>query len=152
MIFKTASEAKLMETQPDNGMWIEGRPDFADWQFGKTRLAKHPKYVYGTSRQSMLIHKIAYVTAHWYEAHYDRMLRLETPNLVATALCGQIFFVQLRHDRRKFTASMCEIPKPDAVLCGACHGEPRPFGKYGKPPCSKEIAKVRLGCLVRGKS
>ena len=130
--------------------WIEGRPDFGNHSFGQTVLAKHPKYVYSTSRGAMLIHKVLYVKAYWYEPMYDRLLRLETPKLVAVANCQQAFFIHLPRDRRKFRASFCEVPKPDAVLCGACHGEPRPFGKRGKPPCSKELAKIRLGCSVRG--
>lgn len=131
--------------------WVEGRPDFRDHAFGITTMAKHPKYVYGVSHNSMLIHKVSRVEAHWYEARYDRLLRLETPKLIAKTVCQQHFFIQMPHDRRHFTASFCEIPKPDAVLCGACYGKPRPFGKHGKPPCSKELARVRLGCLTRAR-
>ncbi len=131
--------------------WINGRPDLADQSFGQTVIAKHPKYVYSTSHGAMLMHKILYVKAYWYEAQYDRLLRLETPELIAVAVCQQAFFIHLPHDERKFRASFCDLPKPEAVLCGACHGEPRPFGKRGKPPCSKELAKIRLGCLMRGR-
>ena len=132
--------------------WIEGRPDFRDHSFGITKLKDFPKYVYGTAGNALLIHKVSSVEAYWYEPDYGRMLRLETPKLIARSVCQQSFFIHLPRSRQKFKAVMCEVPKPDAVLCGACHGQPRPFGRHGKPPCSKEMAKIRLGCLTRGRS
>ena len=129
--------------------YVEGRPDFANHSFGITRLKDYPKYVYGMAGNALLVHKVAYVEAYWYEPQYDRMLRLETPKLIARSVCNCSFFIHLPHARKKFKAVMCEIPKPDAVLCGACHGQPRPYGKNGTPPCSKELAKIQLGCLVR---
>jgi hypothetical protein len=129
--------------------WIEGRPDLADHSFGITKVAKFPKYVYSTAGNAMLVHKVASVDAYWYEEDYGRLLRLETPKLIARTACNMSCFIHLPRNNRKFKAVMCEIPKPDAVLCGACHGEPRPFGKHGKPPCTKEMAKIRLGCLQR---
>lgn len=130
---------------------VDGRPDLRDHTFGKTRIKKHPKYVYSTSGGAMLVHRIKYVTAYWYDTHYSHLIRRQTPKLVAKSFCQNSFFLNLPKQKNKFSAVACEIPAPDAVLCGACHGQPRPFGKYGKPPCTKELAQVRLGCLVRGK-
>ncbi len=132
--------------------YIEGRPDFANHDFGHTEIKKFPPFVYSLSLNGMLVHKVSHVTASWYEAQYDRMLRLDTPKLVATTVCGYFFFIHLPRDKKTFKASLCEIPKPDAVLCGRCHGEPASFGKHGKASCSKRVARVRLGCLVRGRS
>ncbi len=130
---------------------IRGRPDFLEPDFGVTHLAKVPRYVYATCRNAMLVHKVARVEAHWYEARYDHLLRLDNPKLVAKSVCGQIFFIHLPYDRKKFRASLCEVPATNAVLCGRCHGRVATFGKHNSWPCTKEIAKVRLGCIVRGR-
>jgi hypothetical protein len=132
-------------------VYINGRPDFKDHRFGITEIRQYPQFIYSLSRNAMLVHKVVKVEAHWYEAEYDRLRRLETPRIIATAVCGQGFFVYLPDSRRKSRSSFCEIPKKDSVPCGACHGCPRPFGKHGYPPCSKEMARVRLGCIVRGR-
>jgi hypothetical protein len=130
-------------------IYVMGRPDFGDHCFGKVEIVKHPQYVYSTSKMGMLIHKVLRVQAHWYEPRYDRLLRLENPKITCDSVCGQIFFIHLPHDDRKFRASFCEIPNPGAVLCGRCHGQPSTFAKRGNPPCSKEMAKIRKGCLQR---
>ena len=137
-----------MENEQEN--IIIGRPDFADNAFGKTELVDYPTYVFGLSKACMLVHKVARVTAHWYSAHYDRLYRHQSPKLVAETVCGKIFFIQLPGEKIP-RATFCDLPKEDAVPCGRCHGQPATFGKHGTPSVSKEMAKIRLGCAVRGR-
>lgn len=128
---------------------VRGRPDFANHRFGITKAKRTPKYVYSLSHQAMLIHKVAYAENYWYVPMGDHLLRLDTPKIIARTVCNQSFFIHLPRDHRKFRASFCEVPNPEAVLCGGCHGEVATFGKHGNPPCTKELAKVRLGCISR---
>lgn len=146
-VFRIQIGAIMSET------YVMGRPDFRNHSFGKTEIEKHPKYIYSSSMNGMLIHKVSYVEAHWYEVADggEKLLRLESPKLIGVSVCGQHFFIHLPRAKRnqKFRAAMCEIPKPDAVMCGRCHGEVATFGKRGNPPCSKEMARIRKGCLQR---
>ncbi len=126
---------------------IEGRPDFEDNNFGKTRAKTHPQYVYSSNHQGYLIHKVHHVTLHWWQGSMHRMIRLRNPLMIAETVCGMSKFIQTGG---RIRASFCAIPKPDAVLCKKCLGEavatfPR------KDPTSKErarLAKVKLGCIA----
>jgi hypothetical protein len=127
---------------------IEGRPDFGNWDFGVTHAKRFPKYVYSQAKSNgCLIHKIADVELRWWEAHFDYMVRLDTPKVIAHTVCGMAKFIT--HGLRKGNALTCAVPKPDAVLCGKCHGETCSFPR--KDPASKQKrkeAKLKLGCIV----
>src|SRR5277367_1039429 len=97
-----------------------GRPDFYDNGWGKTQLKRHPQYVYSTGHKGQLIHKISHVTVRWWQGSMDRMVRLRKPVIIAETICGMSKFVQ---SGGRLKASMCEIPKPDAVMCKRCLGE-----------------------------
>ena len=126
---------------------IPGRPDFTDHEFGITYAKKFSPYVYSTGHNGMLIHKVAYVSLRWWKGSCDRMVRLRNPQMVAETVCGMAKFIQTG---KRMAASMCAIPKPDAVMCKRCMGEalstfPR------RDPTSKErarLAKVKLGCIA----
>jgi hypothetical protein len=122
---------------------IEGRPDFDNPRFGITRAKRHPKYVYGSIFGS-LIHEINYVEFRWYELKMGYCIRLDSPRISATTKCGMSFFVSNYNSRGK--ASVCEIPKEDAVLCKACRREGRNFPKNKKHDITKQEAKARIGC------
>jgi hypothetical protein len=127
---------------------IPGRPDFEDHEFGKTYAKKFAPYVYSTGHNGMLIHKVASVTLRWWQGSGDRMIRLRHPQVIAETICGMSKFIQTQ--KHRMSASMCAIPKPEAVMCKRCMGEaistfPR------RDPTSKErarLAKVKLGCIA----
>jgi hypothetical protein len=135
----------MPEKQPNI---VEGRPDFVDRKFGVTVAKRHAKYVY-SNLNGLLLHKVNKVELHWYDARMDHLVRRDVPHVSITTVCGQMFFgSSSRGGKALRRSTMCELPKPDAVLCGRCHGETPPFGKDGKPPCTKGEAKVRLGCIT----
>jgi hypothetical protein len=133
---------------------IYGRPDFEanmrGEKFGVTRAKKHPPYIYSISANSALIHKIAYVEMHWWQASSikssgDCLRRLHKPRLIARTVCGMNKFMTADRSRT------CTIPRPDAVRCGKCHGFDAPFGKEGwatKAGVKKSEAYVKLGCVA----
>lgn len=125
---------------------IEGRPDFEDHNFGVTRAKRHPKYVYGTAFGSLL-HKVAYIQMRWWSPDYGRLVRRKAPRLLISTICGQTFFVGAMKNGKP-RSTMCELPKPDAVLCGRCHGEGPTFGKNSNAGVTKREAKARLGCVI----
>lgn len=110
----------------------------------KPRAKKHPKYVHGKIGMSALLHKIAYVDMQWYDYDYNFIYRLKHPILMAHTNCGM--FWRLEAGR----GNTCEMPAPETVLCAACHGEGRNFGKQGKTKVSKRQAKDSLGCIAEG--
>lgn len=130
-----------------------GRPDFVDHGWGVTYAKSFPQYVYSLGRNGALIHKVNYVSIRWWRGSMDRMIRLRKPCIIAETICGMAKFVQTdeqQYRSNRLRASFCEIPKPDAVLCGRCHGEHTNFPR--KDPTAKErlkLAKVKLGCIAR---
>jgi hypothetical protein len=126
---------------------LAGRPDFQDHEFGVTYAKKFSPYVYSTDHNGSLIHKVSHVSLHWWKGNFDHMVRLRNPTVIAETVCGMSKFIQTG---KRLSASMCAIPKPDAVLCKRCMGEasstfPR------KDPTSRErlkLAKVKLGCIA----
>ncbi len=127
---------------------IEGRPDFGNWDFGVTHAKKFPKYVYSQAASNgCLIHKIASVELRWWEAEFDHMVRRDKPKMIAHTVCGVSKF--LTYGLRRGIALTCAVPKPDAVLCGRCHGESPNFPR--KSPESwikRRAAKLKLGCIA----
>lgn len=109
-----------------------------------TRAKKHPKYVHGRIGMAMLLHKIDYVEIRWYDYGWHEFIRLKHPSLVARSVCGNYY--HLRAGR----AGTCELPAPDAVLCGMCHGTGRIWSRGKIPTVTKRQAKDRLGCVVQG--
>jgi hypothetical protein len=122
---------------------VKGRPDFQDHKFGITRAKRHPKYVYGSILGS-LVHEVSYVEFRWYELKMGYCIRLDSPKISATTKCGMSFFVHNIGSRAK--ATVCEIPKEDAVYCKACQKQGRNFPKNKKHEITKQEAKARLGC------
>src|ERR1700690_2321909 len=117
---------------------LMGPPDFTDHEFGVTYAKKFSPYVYSTGHNGSLIHKVSHVSLRWWKGSYDRMVRLRNPQIIAGTICGMSKFIQTG---KRLSASMCAIPKPDAVLCKRCMGEaistfPR------KDPTSKERLKL----------
>lgn len=129
---------------------VEGRPDLpgfgGDARFGITRAKSHAKYVYGTSSNACLLHKIMHVEMHWYTPGGcgDHLVRLSSPWMGATSMCGQFFSIG------GTKAKTCELPRPDTVLCGRCHGEGPIFGKNQEHKITRRQAKDRLGCIASG--
>jgi hypothetical protein len=123
---------------------IDGRPDI----FGLPRFdvwgraKKFPKYVYSVTGNGCLVHKIAGVRIKWWEVDKggDRLIRSDTPVMLAETVCGTSRFL----DRAK----TCAVPRPDAILCGRCHGEPATFGRKSNPSITRRQAHDRLGCIA----
>jgi hypothetical protein len=107
-------------------------------------VKKHPKYVHGKIGMSSLLHKIDYVEMRWYDYDWDYFLRLKNPILTARTVCGMLWRLEVGK------GTTCEIPNPDTVLCAACHGEGRNFGRNGKTKITKRQAKDRGGCIAHG--
>lgn len=124
---------------------VKGRPDFQDHKFGVTRALKHPTYVFGNGA-GLLVHKILYVELQWYDVGPpgDHLVRRNDPKISIHTCCGQVFFYGER--RGKQPSTMCEMPRPEAILCGRCHGEGPIFGKGKEWRVSKKDAKNALGC------
>jgi hypothetical protein len=111
-----------------------------------TRAKKFPRYVHGKVGMAMLLHKIEYVNLKWYGYGRHEFVRLKSPSLIAHTVCGAIF--HLAPGR----AGVCELPAPDAVLCGRCHGTGTIWGHGKTPTVTKRYAKDHLGCVVQGES
>ena len=124
------------------GIDIAGRPDHGNRDFGVVRAKRFPKYVHSTNRSACLIHKVEEVEIHWYSGHYDWCQRLENPRVIARTNCGTNIFLS----NGKKSGKMCEIPDPNAVLCGRCHGEPATFSRKRVQSITKQWAHDHLGC------
>lgn len=128
---------------------IHGRPDFAQRRFGVTIATKHPPFVFGIRGVSCLVHKILRVDLHWWRVSRggDALVKLKRPVMIAHTCCAQSFRLEDRISRT------CMVPKPDALLCGRCHGEGATFPKRGPAKQSgltRQEAHVKLGCIVNG--
>jgi hypothetical protein len=102
------------------------------------------KYVFSTSKNGCLIHRVMDAKLRWWDHTWHYMLRRQHPYIIAHSYCGLSF----RIDSTK--AKTCDIPAPDAVLCAACHGEGRNFPRGKEHKISKELAKIHKGCMERG--
>ena len=112
------------------------------------RAKKFPKYAYGANGNSSLVHKVKAVWLRWYELADGgwSMQRRINPGLLAETVCGYSILLTPNHGRT------CEIPKPDAVLCGRCHGQGANFPRGKEHAVPMSLAKVRLGCIAQGMS
>lgn len=151
--------AEWPETIEVNGeLRTVGRPDFrgGGMEWATTRAKRHPKYVYGT-KQGLLLHEIAKMELQWWQlsgnGHYWR--RVKSPRVYYTTKCGMNFFGPDPESPYKKDANgkatVCELPKPDAVLCGRCKGEPPIFAKGSQPKPggpTRQEARARIGCVV----
>lgn len=109
------------------------------------RAKKHPKFVHGRVGMAMLLHRIDYVEVRWYDYGYGEFVRLKHPAMSARTACGAWFSL------RAGKSGTCELPKPDAVICGMCTGAGRIWPRGEKNPrVTKRQAKDRLGCVVQG--
>jgi hypothetical protein len=129
---------------------IHGRPDLLDRKFGITEATKHPPYVFSIRGVSCLVHKILRVELHWWRVsgrNGGSLVKLKRPVMIAQTCCAQSFRLEGRISRT------CVVPKPDALLCGRCHGEGSTFPKHGrakKSGLTRQEAHVKLGCVVNG--
>lgn len=103
------------------------------------------KYVYSTSSNGCLIHRVREVKLRWWDYSYHYLMRRRSPVICATTNCGINYFIS------GTKAKFCDIPAPDAVLCAMCHGEGRNFPRGRDHKVSKELAKIRKGCMEEGK-
>lgn len=128
------------------GIDIMGRPDhncvlpLAE-QFWHKRAKSSLPYVHSIGANSCLIHKVAYVDIHWYSGHYSYMQRLDKPFVLVHTVCQ--FSVSLTG---RMAGKVCELPDPNAILCGRCHGELPTFSPQRKIKIKKQWAKDHLGC------
>lgn len=131
---------------------IPGRPDL-DWyrsdrstpQFGVTRAKKHPKYVHGKMGMAALLHKISYVNLHWYttDSTGHNLVRLIQPRMIAHTVCGNSWHIAT-------SSNTCDLPKPETILCGRCHGQGVIWKRGEKAAITMREARLRLGCIARG--
>jgi hypothetical protein len=108
-----------------------------------TLVKKHPPFVYGTSRNACLIHKIREVRLRWWTTSSDghHLVRLQTPRMTAETNCSMWF--QLNSGN----GATCAMPNPDAVLCAKCHGLGVNFPKGRQHLVSRAIAKINKSCI-----
>jgi hypothetical protein len=129
----------------DEPIYTEGRPDFPGWnRFGITKAKSFPPYVYSANKMGMLIHRVAAVEVHWWEPcdGGERLVRRHRPSMIAITVCGQHKFL------KPGRAHACILPRPDAVLCGKCHGQAATFRGHEEHEVSKQYARDHLGCMV----
>lgn len=125
---------------------LNGRPDLPTWggpsTFGRTRAKRHPKYVF--SNIGRLVHVVQYVELTWWTVGRGggHLVRLE-PRRTMVTMCGMHFISHGRHG-----ATLCAIPKPEAVMCGRCHGKPPTFGRGRERTVDPRVARQNLGCVV----
>ena len=131
-----------MAEQP---IYTEGRPDFPGWKrFGITKAKHFPPYVYSANKMGLLIHKIADVDLYWWEPcdGGERLVRRTAPKMIAHTICNQSKYL------KPGKAHTCAIPRPDAILCGRCHGETPTFARNKPAKVSKQYARDHLGCIA----
>lgn len=116
--------------------------------FGVTQARTHPEFVFGIRGVSCLVHKVRHVTIHWYAfAGMNHLGRLKRPCMIAETMCAQSFRLNPE------IARTCEIPSPDALLCGRCLGQGPTFPKRGrayKSQLTRQEAHIKLGCVENG--
>lgn len=137
-----------------------GRPDHngggTDWM--RTVAKRHPAFVYGR-RMGMLLHTVARMELQWWTLgdSGNYWVRRTSPKVYYTTKCGMFFFGSDPDSlgKKPPKALVCELPKPDAVLCGRCQGKGPTFAKGTQPrpggPTRKE-ARARIGCVAVGES
>jgi hypothetical protein len=124
---------------------IKGRPDFQNKNFGITRAKRFPPFVFSTDANSCLVHKVASIEFHWTDViNQGRdLIRLDSPRIIIRTKCGQFF----RPVKKK--AVVCELPSPDALVCGRCERKSSTFRKGKDSYNARRKAHDKLGCLTR---
>lgn len=133
-------------SNPAYPIFTEGRPDFGrSGSFGTTNAKRFPPFVYGTTGNSCLIHRVDRVALRWYEVakRGECLQRLMSPRMTVFSVCGYMFHPSVRK------ANLCEIPLAGAVHCGRCNGDIPTFRK-GREKTTRQYARVHLGCVVEG--
>jgi hypothetical protein len=137
---------------------IHGRPDMEDRNFGCTQAKRHPRYVYSTDANGCLVHLVRAVNFRWYDIGGtcgEYLVRRNSPTVNITTKCGQLFHVVKHYGKKRRDgagAMMCELPNPDAVLCGRCQGDAASFRKTKDAYKERQSAKLKLGCMVEGEA
>jgi len=100
-------------------------------------------YVYGTGGNSALMHKVIYLRLRWWDCgpRGAYLIRLQSPRMLAVTACSQM--IRIDGTRGK----CCALPRPNAVLCAACHGQGRNFPRGREHAVPIQLARVRLGCV-----
>lgn len=108
------------------GIDIDGRPDWKDHKFGKTKAKRHKRFVYSNIDRTSpsKVHRVAAVRFSWYDAHGDWLERLDHPKIMVDCLCGYFFFL----GPDKVSGILCNRPPAGYPRCPACEGRVR-FGK-----------------------
>ena len=112
---------------------------------GVTYATRFPSYVFSTSGNGKLVHRVARLMLRWYWFVYDEgaisgIARQQRPHVIAECACGQAFHLGDRHGTPT-RVQLCAQPNPGARLCGRCQGDPPPFGQrsaFGQLPTRKE--------------
>jgi hypothetical protein len=121
------------------------RPQPDNWDFGITYAKKFPPYVYSANGTGCLIHKVQHVQINWWTRDWNYLIRLDTPVMIAQTICG----MHKRIEPGRMRSALCALPKPEAVLCGKCHGQPANFPrKNPESKAQRRIAKRNLGCIA----
>lgn len=112
----------------------------------RTYAKRVPKYVFGTSGNCSLVHKVLRVQMRWWEVGLNGqyLVRLQSPRMIAECGCGAFFHIS------STKAKTCEVPKQDAVICGRCLGNGPSFPRGKQHDVPMRLAKVRLGCMETG--
>ncbi len=101
-------------------------------------------YVHSVGPNALLIHKVASVRIFWDER--NGKVNQGKPAVIAKTICGVSRIVSHYYGKGKIRAKMCEIPDPNAVLCGRCHGDIATFSKQRTAKVTKRWAHDHLGC------
>ncbi len=134
----------------DENVPLVDRHSVNERTFGVSYAKTHPEYVFGIRGVSCLVHKVSYITIRWYGfVSMTHLARFKRPRMIANTNCQQFF--ELDPDK----ARTCEIPSPDALLCGRCHGKGATFpkranGRDRERGLTRQEAHVRLGCVIQG--
>lgn len=135
----------------DENAPVLGRVDIYPhaYDFGVTVAKRHPPYVFGIRGVSCLVHRVRRVELHWYRIadHGRALVKMKRPVMIASTVCQQSF--RLDGD----ISRTCQLPKPDALLCGRCQRKQATFPKRGNARIeniSRQEAHVKLGCIVNG--
>lgn len=141
----------MVDVKDDKDNWTDItclRNEHEEWLEGKAIKLK-TEYVF--SNRGLLIHKIASAKARWWDitGYRGRLLvRLKRPHISITTNCGRNIHATSWRAPGKWKATLCVLPKPDAVMCGKCNGELPTFGKHSKIDITKPEARRRLGCVI----
>lgn len=100
------------------------------------------QWVYGSGKNNALMHKVLYLKLRWWVTGSGGryLVRLSSPRIMTVTGCGRWMLLEPNHSH------LCEMPRPNTVICAACEGRGRNFPKGRKHEIPLAEAKIRLGC------